>query len=586
MNTLFANEQAARVLLQSRQRSVDYGLRSNGSVDACHLQAGELNSRLQEYAQMLEHLRECSSLFSHLQGGKQSRMLLADRSGTILHSSGCNRFGSKAGRLTLVPGACWAEANMGTNAIGTALVEQGNIQVLGAQHFMQANHGISCSASPLFDGNGRLLAVLDISSEEHQHSRDMLFAARLLSLCLENSLLASQDDVCWLLNIAADSAHMQQPWSGMIALDEAGRVLGANRLARTMLDQFQPGQFLRQLQPGQITSWNGSSVLLTRKQQPAARVSVAMPGTAPEAAIQEAVDQCALKLLDAGIALLIQGETGTGKDHMVRQLHAASARAQGPLVAVNCGALPAELIEAELFGYRPGAFTGSDKNGRLGYVRAADKGILFLDEIGELPPAAQTRLLRVLQDKVVTPLGSHQAETVDFQLVAASNRSLPQMVARGSFREDLYYRLNGYLVELRPLRDYSREEFVRLVSMLLAPASGKQAGVHDRQVLDFLAGYSWPGNIRQLKNALEVALVLADGQRLEIKHFPGLGGQQTATPSPHGSLQQNTIEHALRVLESCDGNISAAARKLGVSRTTLYSYLKKQPVVNLTGVSC
>lgn len=564
-----------------------YGLRSNDRVDACHLRPGELECRQQEYAAVLEQLRACDSLFNRLQAGKQSRLLLADRTGTILHSSGCKRFGSKASRLTLVPGACWAEANMGTNAIGTALVEQSDIQVLGAQHFMQANQAISCSASPLFDGSGQLLAVLDISSEEQQHSSDMLFAVRLLSLCLENSLLASHADACWLLNIAADSSHMQQPWSGMIALDETGRVLGANRLARAVLEQLQPEQVLRQLKPGQITSWNGASVLLSRKEQPAARVLVTAPEqqSATADAAQETVDQSALKLLDAGIALLIQGETGTGKDHLVRQLHAASRRARGPLIAVNCGALPAELIEAELFGYRPGAFTGSDKNGRLGYVRAADQGILFLDEIGELPPAAQTRLLRVLQDKMVTPLGSHQAEEVDFQLVAASNRSLSQMVANGSFREDLFYRLNGYQIELPRLRDYPREEFALLVSRLLAQAAGAPAGESGHQVLDFLAGYHWPGNIRQLKNALEVALVLADGQPLGAQHFPGIGGQQPAHVA-HGSLQQNAVEHALRVLDSCDGNISAAARKLGVSRTTIYSYLKKQPVVNFRRANC
>ncbi len=555
-------QQLVSGLEPARQRSLGYGLRPDSRVDACYLSAGELDSRQQEYAQLLGQLDGFAQLFERLQGGKQSRLLLADRHGAILHSSGCKRFGSKASRLTLEPGACWSEQGMGTNAIGTALIEQADVRVLGQQHFLRANQGISCSASPVFDGQGNLLAVVDISSEEHTHGNDMLFAARLLALCLENTLIAQQQDVCWLLNLATDNIYMQQPWSGLVALNEAGEVLGANRLARHLLPGLQPQQLLEQLQQGQITGWGDTSVLLTRKpQRPAALGSVVPVEEQP-------ADPQLLKLFNAGISLLIQGETGVGKDHLVRQLHAASRRAAGPLIAVNCGALPGELLEAELFGYLPGAFTGSDKKGRLGYVRAAHRGVLFLDEIGELPLSAQTRLLRVLQEKKVTPLGSHQAQEVDFHVLAASNKNLSEMVAQGSFRQDLFYRLNGYQVELQPLRNYPQAEFTRLVTRLLQ--EWQNHGLCN-EALNLLAQQTWPGNIRQLKQVLEVAVILADGQQLRCEHFPTL---QSAATAPGNNLLANNIERARRVLDDCNGNVSAAARELGISRTTLYKYLK------------
>lgn len=576
MDSFLLDNPAGSIIDRSWLRSREHGLRSSDRIDLRYLSRGQLNSRKQQYQQVLEHLQSYFGLFERLQGGKQSRLIFADSSGSILHSSGSRCFGSKASRLMLEPGAGWEEATMGTNAIGTALFQQADVQVLGQQHFMQANHGISCSASPVFDPQGRLLGVLDISSEEHEHSHDMMFSARLLALCVENALIADQSGVHWLLNLSTDGIHMQQPWSGLVALNEEGEVTGANRIARALLPELQTDQLLHELVPGQITRWREGSVLLTRKVCTGNLHPVRLPEQKAPAPQEQQVDARALALLNAGISLLIQGETGVGKDHLVRQLHAQSKRSGGPLVAVNCGALPAELIEAELFGYQGGAFTGSDRQGRLGYVRAADKGILFLDEIGELPLTAQTRLLRVLQDKSVTPVGSHAPEPVDFHVLAATNKNLVEMVAQGSFREDLFYRLNGYQIQLPPLRAFAYEEFCALVQRLLAGIA-PQAAQPEAAVLRWLFACSWPGNIRQLKQALEVAVVLADGKPLCQEHFPGVqqAGPAGSSGSPAANLRDKSIEHALRVLDSCQGNVSAAARELGISLTTLYSYLKE-----------
>lgn len=577
MDSFLPDKSDRSVIDSSWLRSMEYGLRSNDRIDLRHLSRGQLSSRKQQYRQVLEHLKSYFGLFEQLQGGKQSRLIFADGSGSILHSSGCRRFGSKASRLMLEPGVGWEEQVMGTNAIGTALFQQADVQVLGRQHFMTVNHGISCSASPVFDPQGQLLGVLDISSEEHEHSHEMMFTARLLALCVENALVADQAGVHWLLNLSANGVHMQQPWSGLVGLNEAGEITGANRIARALLPGLETSQLLHELVPGQITRWRKGSALLTRKVHGGGLHPVCLPD---QPAQESLVDARALALLNAGISLLIQGETGVGKDHLVRQLHAQSKRSDGPLVAVNCGALPGELIEAELFGYQGGAFTGSDRQGRLGYVRAADKGILFLDEVGELPLTAQTRLLRVLQDKCVTPVGSHAAEAVDFHVLAATNKNLEEMVAQGEFREDLFYRLNGYQVQLPALRTYDHEEFCDLVRRLLAGISPKTAQQPlDEELLRQLSACAWPGNIRQLRQALEVAVVLAADGPLGIEHFPAIkkmARSGEASSQPAGSLRAQSVAHALQVLDSCQGNVSAAARQLGISRTTLYSYLKER----------
>ncbi|MGN4983280.1 sigma-54-dependent Fis family transcriptional regulator, partial [Aeromonas dhakensis] len=287
--------------------------------------------------------------------------------------------------------------------------------------------------------------------------------------------------------------------------------------------------------------------------------------------------QVPLKMLERGISLLIEGETGSGKEHLVRELHGQSSRRAQPLVCVNCGALPAELVEAELFGYVGGAFSGARSQGSQGYLRAAHGGILMLDEIGELPLSAQTRLLRVLQERAVTPVGSHKPEVVDFWLVSASHRDLAAMVAAGTFREDLYYRICGWRQQLAPLRDWPACERQALVQRLLAEMD---PALHltdeaERQLL----AHPLPGNVRQLKQALEVASVLAEGQgwiEPAHLHLPTVAVAPVATTALAGStLREQNRQRVQQTLTECGGNVSEAARRLGISRTTLYRALRE-----------
>ena len=298
----------------------------------------------------------------------------------------------------------------------------------------------------------------------------------------------------------------------------------------------------------------------------------------------ERVRRLVARVASSEAAVLVRGETGTGKELVARAIHEGSGRAGGPLVAVNCGALPEHLVESELFGHRKGAFTGADEH-RAGLFEVADGGTLFLDEIGELPKPLQSRLLRALESGEIRRVGDNQPITVDVRLVCATHRSLEQMVADGEFREDLLFRINTFEISVPPLRD-RRDDIPELVSHFVRearPQTPAQAVVAEPAVLDVLAAHSWPGNIRELANAIEHALVLCDDLPLKVDHLParlaGLMARaepalplQTPTRGPI-SLRELEIQAILEGLDRNHGNKVRTAEELGISLKTLYNKL-------------
>ncbi|MFM5092452.1 sigma-54-dependent Fis family transcriptional regulator [Aeromonas rivipollensis] len=537
---------------RSWQRCLHQGLLRQQSAELDLLPQGELSARQEQHRTLITCFqRFVLPLFAQLLAGRPCRLLLCDGEGAILAASGDDGFARHAERIFLRSGARWGEASKGTNAIGTALAEQSEVQVLGAQHFFAQHSFLSCSACPLLGPDGQLLGVLDISTDAAHHDGDMLGTVRLLAMTLENALLARQPG--WLVDLDPQSL-----WSARLLLGEGGELLGANRAGRLWLGQhpFDGRQLLRDRRGLRLEP---EPVVIQTENQPQPAVTAGVP----------------LKMLKRGISLLIEGETGSGKEHLVRALHSQSSRRDKPLVCVNCGALPAELVEAELFGYVGGAFSGARSQGSQGYLRAAHGGILMLDEIGELPLPAQTRLLRVLQERSVTPVGSHKPEPVDFWLVSASHRDLAAMVQDGGFREDLYYRICGWRQQLTPLRAWPQGERLGLIRRLLSemdPAL-QLTPEAERQLL----AHPLPGNVRQLKQALEVACVLAEGQgwiEPAHLHLP----EVAAMPAPRGAttLREQSRLRVQQTLTECGGNVSEAARRLGISRTTLYRALREE----------
>lgn len=543
---------------RSWQRCLHQGLLRQQSAELDLLPQGELSARQEQHKTLIACFqRFVLPLFAQLLAGRPCRLLLCDGEGAILAASGDDGFARHAERIFLRSGARWGEASKGTNAIGTALAEQSEVQVLGNQHFFAQHSFLSCSACPLLGPDGQLLGVLDISTDAAHHDGDMLGTVRLLAMTLENALLARQPG--WLVDLDPQSL-----WSARLLLGEGGELLGANRAGRLWLGQhpLDGQQLLRERRGLRLV--------------PEAHPVATQPGLLADAGGSHG-QQVPLKMLERGISLLIEGETGSGKEHLVRALHGQSSRRDRPLVCVNCGALPADLVEAELFGYVGGAFSGARSQGSQGYLRAAHGGILMLDEIGELPLLAQTRLLRVLQERVVTPVGSHKPEAVDFWLVSASHRDLAAMVAAGTFREDLYYRICGWRQQLAPLRAWPRGERLGLIQRLLAEMD--PALQLTPQAEQQLLAHPLPGNVRQLKQALEVACVLAEGQgwiEPAHLHLPAVAGGQSS-PQGGSTLREQSRQRVQQTLAQCGGNVSEAARQLGISRTTLYRALREGP---------
>lgn len=303
-----------------------------------------------------------------------------------------------------------------------------------------------------------------------------------------------------------------------------------------------------------------------------------------ECSIMQDLKDSVRKVAKTNSNVLIMGESGTGKELFAHSIHAGSMRRKAPFVCVNCGSIPEQLIESELFGYEEGAFTGARKGGKIGLFPAAHGGTIFLDEIGELPLSMQVRLLRVLQDREIQRVGSNVREKVNVRVVAATNRNLYQMVKKGEFRSDLYYRLNVVTLHLPLLRE-RKEDLPLLIQMILSKISKKESlGAIEisREAMDHLLRYDWPGNVRELENVLERAINFTDaGEKIKAKNLPEriTGSMVSQTMMPLKELMENTEKDAIKdALLRCRNCKAKAANELGISRTTLYEKMMKYEI--------
>ena len=302
----------------------------------------------------------------------------------------------------------------------------------------------------------------------------------------------------------------------------------------------------------------------------------------------------AYRIADSNVSVLIQGPTGSGKEAFAHAMHLASARANRPFVAVNCAAIPETLIESELFGYKAGAFTGARKDGMRGKILQSSGGTLFLDEIGDMPLMLQTRLLRVLEEQEIVPLGSESPIKVNLHVLAASHRNLRDMIARGTFRDDLYYRLNGITLELPALRERADKERVIHHALAAETGNGRPAAI-ERDALQRLLVYPWPGNVRELRNVIRTALAICDGgvirridlpreiREAETVKLARPTSEVRTTVVPDGPGAANPLQVAeraalLSVIEDCHGNMTRVAQQLGMSRNTLYRRIKRHGI--------
>jgi len=581
------------------------------------------NAHLEERRQRLRQVLEIASgemTSLHLQlAGSAHAVLLTDSRGVILNRVTAAAEQSTFEQAGLWLGADWSEACEGTNGIGTCLVERQPLTIQQEEHFRSCHTGLTCSASPVFDPHGELLAVLDVSSLQGNVSRQSQFhtmaLVNLSAKVIESCYFLRRFENEWLLRFHLQAEYVGLFSEGLLAFDGEGRVLAVNQTAinllgggrRDLLGLSVETLFASRLddllalaseQPS--ASWplrtQDGRMLFAQLRGRARRPVSARPVEEPavpavpasiclgDAGLQQAFRR-ALRVVERDVPLLLHGETGSGKEAFAKAVHQAGGRAGRPFVALNCAAIPENLIESELFGYRGGSFTGARKEGMRGKLQQADGGTLFLDEIGDMPLALQTRLLRVLDERQVVPIGG-EPEPVDVRVISATHRDLGERVAAGLFREDLFYRLDGLAVTLPPLRE--RTDKGALIDHLLEQeARGESVGL-EPAARQALLGYTWPGNVRQLRSVLRAQVALCEDGLIHLADLPAdirqaspallAPASMPGTQEAGSLLEQAERDALLAALEASHWHVSRTAEQLGISRNTLYRKLQRHGI--------
>jgi len=611
--------QLPATIASAHRRSQSFGLRANLRPDFDPLSLSALSALVEQNRMLYSHAVPAMETLYQQIANTHNSVLLTDARGVILHSLGDADFLEKANRVALTPGVNWSEESKGTNAIGTALAEQAPTTVHADQHYLTANHFLTCSAAPIVDHHGAVIGVLDVSGDRRSFHKHTMALVRMSALMIENHLFAATFENAITLHFHTRPEFIGTLMEGIASFTPDGRFLAANRNGLFQLGLSTPAlqahsfsslfgmpvsklyDHERSAAPGllDLCMHNGVRVYVRaelRLKHGARRLDDAptLPSPTvpkqPERANLQALNTGDARLAQAiakvdrvlgqGVPILITGETGTGKEWLAQAIHRDSPRARGPFVALNCAAIPEALIESELFGYEEGAFTGARRKGAPGRIMQAHGGTLFLDEIGDMPLALQARLLRVLEERKVVPLGGAKPLAVDVELVCATNHDLRRRIADGLFREDLYYRLNGLVLKLPPLRE--RSDLDALVGKMLDGAH-RQRRVADA-VLHLFRRHAWPGNLRQLATLLRTASLMAgDEDEIGLHHLPDdFLDDLDASPlkprpaaAPDTKLDDLELSAILRTLNAHGGNVSAAARALGVSRNTIYRKLPR-----------
>jgi len=629
------NKSHEQLVTDSWQRCRDFGLQHDTAPELLTLQQADTRILLESHHHLIKTTDHAVlPYYDNILSKSPCLILLTDREGQILNSWGEKRFLSNAQTRWFNAGSSWQEVSAGTNAIGTALAIGQAVQIERDEHFLKRHRYMIGSASPIFDVNNELIGVLDISSDTYMPQAHTLGMVRLMAQSIENRLIVdkfSKDHYIMTLNSHADNLDSQ--WSGLLVISLDGKIVSFNRRAELLLNYDlvhtyienivdchvdvlrqhakKPSFSLRVLdkytmyarlqEPSALALSNHSVVSLVSAQPSVPKCLSIEQLEFGDPKFKKAIEQ-GKKIIEKDIPILIYGETGVGKEVFVKALHRHSSRSNKELMALNCAAIPADLVESQLFGYVKGAFTGADSKGSIGLIRKADKGILFLDEIGDMPLSVQGRLLRVLQERKVTPLGSTQSYPVDVKLISATNCHLKTLVQQGSFRKDLFYRVSGLNIELPTLNNRLDKQPL-LTSIIEGKSEGSQTIQLHPEIMTLFVKHPWPGNIRQFISVLEIALAMADGDMLESKHLPDdffddLKDELDIEPTDEliqikeentnrveqslpmsdqllQPLQGNGLEQTLACYHSCNKNVSQTALTLGVSRNTLYKRLRE-----------
>ena len=546
-------------------------------------------------------------------------VLLSDNHGVVVAAQGTEQQPKALARAGLCRSAQWREADNGTSAMGLALATGCGVTVHQTEHFDATHLDLTCSAAPIFDSHGALYAVLNVSALRSNVAKSSQFLVlqmvKRYARLIENAGFIHTHRRHWLIKLAVAPEFLEVDAEYLLAVDDNGQICGANQGLRQWLaeqpglpESRLPGPALESLlgvdlhrllaqhrdSAGCLPVSIGNGILYAKVQPPAAALvspaaaAIALPEAldalcAPTSRLRTALHKIA-HLADTPVPMLLNGETGSGKEVLARAVHQSGRRSKKPFIAINCAAIAESLIESELYGYAPGSFSGASGKGKTGLIQAADGGTLFLDEIGDMPLFLQSRLLRVLSEREVLPVGSTRAIKVDIRIIAATHCDLQQKITEGKFREDLYYRLNGLHFVIPPLRE--RDDIPYLAQHILQQCA-RQLGVSAKplsaEALALIQCQRWPGNLRQLKSVLEVALLTARGRCIEADNLPEdwqhsaiNAAADAALPDTRQILDCPQLLH--QTLQQHQWRITALARSLNISRMTLYRYMEKHGI--------
>lgn len=589
-----------------------------------------LQKKLEEKRELIITAEPFMNQLYNFVKGSDFFSILTDEEGCILSVIGDEGILSEAFDLKMVPGAYMDEQHIGTNAMGTALAEGIPVQVSGDEHFIKAYHRWTCSASPIRNPEGKIIGTLDLtgySALVHSHTLGMVVAA---ANAIEKMLeVKSYTDQLVLAKQHIETIIDSIP-AGILTCDLKGSIQLANQYVTEMFgfrekeiwrmkiwELFEGWDMVKSTLSAKGSFLDEDVYVNARKNKLQFSLS-AYPIIDREENLREIICvfkevkkvrklankimgrqaiytfdkiigknerflqtiEYAKKIADSKSTILILGESGTGKEIFAQSIHNHSGRRDEPFVAVNCGAIPRNLIESELFGYEEGAFTGAKRGGNPGKFEIADGGTIFLDEIGEMPLEMQPNLLRVIEEGVITRIGSTKQIPVNVRIIAATNRDLRQEVEKGNFRKDLYYRLNVLPIYLSPLRERKddipllMEYFIGIISRRLNKRTVKIPPEYMKHLMD----YDWPGNIRELENIVE--LIINTESLPQDLYKKNLSFQWTPDQKEGDCLQLEHMEHQhiLYVLKKFKGNISLAAEALGIGRNTLYRKIHKYKI--------
>ncbi len=552
-------------------------------------------------------------------------VLLTDGEGCILNAIGDEKILSEAFSMKMIPGAFMNEENIGTNAMSMVIETKSPVQVSGEEHFIKAYHKWTCSAAPINDNHGRLIGVLNLTGYikfVHPHTLGMVIAA---SNAIEEMMKVKEYHRIQDINDKHIKTIFNSIPVAIVTSDINGKIKVCNKKALDMFGNKADGLKIDEMAE-LIENWDkvktsiylGKSIsqeinIIALRNKFQCQLTASSIYNSEDDAIEIVyvleeikkrkkkndgqayytfdkiigedenfikIVEYAKKIANSKSTILIMGESGTGKEVFAQSIHNYSSRVDGPFIALNCGAIPKQLIESELFGYEEGAFTGAKKGGNLGKFELADNGTIMLDEIGEMPIDMQTKLLRVVQEGIITRIGSSKSIPVDVRIIAATNKDLKKEVELGRFRKDLYYRLNVLPIYLPPLRQRKGDIilFIRYFIKNIAKKLNKKELTIPEECLNKIINYGWPGNIRELENVVELII---NTESIPSDYF---GDENCKTETLINinkeclKLEYAEKEHLIKILKRFKGNITHSAEALGIRRNTLYSKIKKYDI--------